>query len=123
MSEPRKNLSPFFHQIKFIVFLKSVIKKRLFSYSAASFFSQIYSAYYILIRFFYSLIPIGFRTILMSFLSFLSQKRYPGKFLRPEVIISRSYLRNCYIWQSPLIIINLSFCKTPINSELLGVTG
>ena len=67
--------------------------------------------------------PVGFRTILMSFLSFLSQKRYSGEFLRLEVILSRSYLRNCCIWWSPLIIINLSFFKNAINSEPLGVRG
>ena len=57
----------------------------------------------------------------MSFLSFLSQKRYPGDFLRPEVILSRGYLRNCCIWWSPpLIIIKLFFLKNAINSEQLG---
>ena len=30
--------------------------------------------------------------------SFLSQKTYPEKFLRPEVILSRSYLRKCNVW-------------------------
>ena len=43
----------------------------------------------------------------MSFLNFLSQKRYPGEFLRPEVILSRCYLRNCCIWCSPLTRISL----------------
>ena len=43
----------------------------------------------------------------MSFLNFLSQKRCPGEFLRPEVILSRSYLRNCCIWWSPLTRISL----------------
>ena len=76
-----------------------------------------------LIRFFYSLIPVGFRAILMSFLSFLSQKKYPGEFFRPEVILSRSYLRNCCIRRSPLIIINLSLFKNAIKSEPLGVRG
>ena len=50
-----------------------------------------------LIGFSYSLMPVGFRAILMSFLSFLSQKTFPGEFLRPELILSRSYLRNCCI--------------------------
>ena len=44
---------------------------------------------------------------MISFLNFLSQKRYPGEFLRPEVILSRSYLRNCCIWWYPLIRISL----------------
>ena len=34
---------------------------------------------------------LGFRAISITFLSFLSQKTYPGKFLRPEVILSRSF--------------------------------
>ena len=43
----------------------------------------------------------------MSFLNFLSQKRYPGEFLRPEVILSRSYLRNSCIWWPSLMRISL----------------
>ena len=74
------------------------LKKALFSYSATSFYSQIYTAWQILIEFSYSLIPVGCRAILMSCLSFESQKTYPGEFLRPEVILSRSYLRKCSIW-------------------------
>ena len=54
------------------------------------------------------MIPVGFRPILMSFLNFLSQQRYPGEFLRPEVILSRSYLRNCCICWSDLTRILLS---------------
>ena len=65
---------------------------------------------------------VGFRAISMSFLSFLSQKNYPGEFLGTEVILSRSYLRKCSIWLPP-IIINLSFFKNAINSEPLGVRG
>ena len=72
-------------------------------------------------RFFYSLIPVGFRAILMSFMSFLSQKRCPGEFLKPEVILS-SYLKSYCIWRSPLII-NLQFFKNAINSEPVGVRG
>ena len=68
----------------------------------------------ILIGFACSSIPVGFRAILMSFLSFLSQKAYPGEFLRPEVILSRSYLRKCSIWLGSLPIINLSFFKNVI---------
>ena len=75
-----------------------------------------------MIRFFYSLMPVVFRAISMSFLSFVSQKRYSGEFLRPEVILSRSYLSYFCIWRSPLIIINLWFFKTITNSELLGVS-
>ena len=71
----------------------------------------------------YSSITVGFRAISMSFLSFLSRKTYPGKVLRPEVILSRSYLRKCIIWLPPLIIINLTFLKIAIKSEPLGVKG
>ena len=74
-----------------------------------------------MIRLAYSLTAVGFRAILMSFFSFVIQKTYPGKFLRPEVILSRTYLTKCSIWASPYIIINLSFLKNAINSELLGV--
>ena len=66
--------------------------------------------------------PVGFRTVSMSFLSFLSQKTYPGQFLRPEVILGRSYLRKFSIWP-PFISINFSFFKNAINSELLRVRG
>ena len=38
LSEPRKNLSSFFHQIKFIVSKNVWLKKGLLSYSATSFF-------------------------------------------------------------------------------------
>ena len=57
------------------------------------FFAQIYTGWYILIGFAHSLIPVSFREILMLFLSFISQKTYPGEFLRPEVILNRIYLR------------------------------
>ena len=66
--------------------------------------------------------PVGFRTVSMSFLSFLSQKTYPGQFLRPEAILGRSYLRKFSIW-APSVSINFSFFKNAINSELLGVRG
>ena len=59
---------------------------------------------------------LGFREILMSVFSLLSQKTYPGEFSRPEVILSRSYLRKCCIWLPP-IIINLSFFKNDINLD------
>ena len=54
----------------------------------------------------------------MSFLNFLSQKRYPGEFLRPEVILSRTYLRNCCIWWSFLTRIPLPIGTngTPLTS-------
>ena len=71
-----------------------------------------------MIGFVYSLIPVGFRAISMSFLSFLSQKTYPGEFLRPEVILSRSYLRKCSIWLGLPSSINLFF-KNAIKSESL----
>ena len=55
-----------------------------------------------MIGFAYSLIPINFTAIFMSFLSFVSQKTYPGKFFRPEVVLRRTYLRKCSIWPPPL---------------------
>ena len=97
VTEPRKNLSSFFHQIKFIVSKKVWLKNRLLRYSATSFFFTD-----ICRTFSHSLILVGFRATLMSFLSFLSHKPYPGEFLRPEVILSRSYLRNCCIWPPPI---------------------
>ena len=38
----------------------------------------------------------------MSILSFLSQKTYPGECLRPEVILSRSHLKNVVFGYPPL---------------------
>ena len=110
VSEPRKNLSSFFPQIKFIVFKRERLKNGLLSYSATFFFPQIYTAKQILIRFVYCLIPVGFIAILMSFLSFLCQKTYPGEFLKSEIISSRSCLRKYSIWL-PTYHINLSFFK------------
>ena len=57
----------------------------------------------------------------MSFLSFLSQKTYPREFLRPHVILSRSYLRK-YIfgWVLPLSSF-FSFFKNAIKFEPLRV--
>ena len=66
----------------------------------------------------YSSIPVGFRGISMSF---LSQKTHTGNFLRPEVILSRNYIRKCSIWLRPSPIINLLFFKNAIKAELLGV--
>ena len=123
VSEPRKDLSSFFHQIRFTVIKRVRLKKSLLSYSGTSFFSQIYTAWKILIGFVYSSMSVGFRVISMSFLSFLSQKTYPGKFLRPEVILSRTYLRKCSIWLGLPTIINLSFFKHAIKYEPLGVRG
>ena len=57
------------------------------------------------------LIPVGLRAILVSLLSFLSEKTYPGEFLRPEVILSRRYLRKCSIstaWSWSLILTEFS---------------
>ena len=56
------------------------------------FFPQVYIAWYILRGFAYSSIPVNFRAVSMTFLSFLSQQTDPGEFLRPEAILSRSYL-------------------------------
>ena len=55
----------------------------------------------------------------MSFLSFLTQKTYAGEFLKPEVVISRSYPKK--VFDRSHIIIKLSFFKNAINSESLGV--
>ena len=74
-----------------------------------------------MIGFVYSLIPVSVRPNLMSFLSFLSQKKYLGEFLRQEVILSRIYLRKCSIWPLPSSIINLPFFKNTITSGPLGV--
>ena len=76
-----------------------------------------------MIGFTYSLIPVDFGATLMSLFGFLSQKKYPGEFLRPEVILSRSYLRKCSIWSEVPPVINLSFFKNAIKSGPLRVTG
>ena len=82
----KKELELSFSQKQVYNIKNSVIKKRLFSYNATYFFSQI------LIGFACSLIPVGFRAILISCLSFVSQKTYPWEFLREELILSRSYV-------------------------------
>ena len=123
VSEPRKNLSSFFHQIKFIVLKRVQLQKSLLCYSATSFFPQIYIGWLILIGFAYSLIPVGFRALLILFLSFSSQKTYTGESLGPQVVLNRIYLRKCNISPSTSLIINLSFFKNAIKSELLGVRG
>ena len=51
-----------------------------------------------MIGFAYSSVAIGFRIISILFLTLLSQKTYAGEFVRPEVILSRSYLRKESIW-------------------------
>ena len=58
--------------------------------------------------------------MLMLFLSFLSQKKYPGEFFRPDVILSRSYLRNCCIRWSPLTRISFPI---ETNGKALAATG
>ena len=49
----------------------------------------------------YSWMSVGFRAISMSFFSFLSQKTYLGECFRPEVILSRRYLKNA-VFDHPL---------------------
>ena len=66
---------------------------------------------------------VDFMAALMLFLSFSSQKTQAGEFLRPEVILSRSYLRKYCIWLPPTIIISLLFFKNVVNSKPLGVRG
>ena len=56
----------------------------------------------------------------MFCLNFLSQKRYPRDCLRPEVILSRSYLRNCCIRWSPLTRISFPI---ETNGKALAATG
>ena len=85
------------------------IKKGLLSYSGTSFFFTDIYRMKLLIGFAYGSILLGFRAISISFLKFLSQKTYPGEFLRLEVILSRSYLRKCSTSPGLPTIINLSF--------------
>ena len=61
-----------------------------------------------LTEFAYGLLPIGFRAILTQFFSLLSQRTYPGVFLRPEVILSRSYLSYLSLNRSYLMF--YAFC-------------
>ena len=46
--------------------------------------------------------PVGFRAIMMSFLSFCSEKTYPEEFLRQDIILRRNHLRKRSIWPPPL---------------------
>ena len=82
MNESRKNLSAFFHQIKFIVFERVQLKKFYSAIVPHLFFTDIYCMVNFLIGFACSSISVDVRAISMSFLSFLSQKTYPGKLLR-----------------------------------------
>ena len=72
-------------------------------------------------KFDHSLIRVDFRAISKSFLSFISQKTYSGKFSRQEVNLSRRYLRKCSIWlppsPSPPCIFNLSFFQNGTKSD------
>ena len=74
-----------------------------------------------MIGFSYSLKTVDFRAILMSFLTFFSQKTNPAEFLRQEVILSKGYRRKCSIWSEPLTIINLLFFKNAIKSDQLMI--
>ena len=49
----------------------------------------------------------------MSFLSFLSEKTYPGEFSRPEVTLRRNYQIKCSIWLPPLSSSICHFLKIP----------
>ena len=74
-----------------------------------------------MIGFSYSLKTVDFRAILMSFLTFFSQKTNPAEFLRQEVILSKGYRRKCSIWSEPLAIINLLFFKNATKSDQLMI--
>ena len=101
---------------------KSANKKSLLSYSTTLLFSQIHAAWYILIVFAYSSIPVGFRAISMSFLSFLSQKIPRGAFKTRDYIKQKLSKKMQYLAGIPPII-NLSFFKNVIKFEPLGVRG
>ena len=123
MSESRKNFRSFFHQIKFMIFKRVRLKNSLLSYSATPFsFTDIYR----MVNFDWICLKLNtsrFWDNFDTFFSFLSQKTYPGEFLRPEVISSRSYQRKCSICLSSPHVINFSFYENAIKSELLGVRG
>ena len=74
-----------------------------------------------LIGFSYSSASVVYRSISMLFLSFLSQNTYPEEFLRPEVILSRSYSNKCSISLGLPPIIKLPFYKNVIKYEPFGV--
>ena len=114
----KKELELIFSPNQVYSIYKSAIKKSLHIYKRHIFFFQIYTTWKILIGFAYSFIPVGFRAILMLFLSFLSQKIYPAEFVKPEVLLSRRYLRKCSIWPGAPSVIN--FSKNAIISEPLG---
>ena len=76
----RKELELIFSPDQVYSIWKSAIKKGYSGVLAHLFFSQIYTAWKMLIWFAYSSIPVCFRAIAKSFLSLLSQKTYPGIF-------------------------------------------
>ena len=122
MIESKKNLNSFFLQIKFTV-LKKCDKKIYLAIvpHVFCFFSQIYTTWLILIGFAYTSISVCFKAILMSYLSFLSQKIYPDDFLRAEFILGRKFLQRCSIWLGPSPIIIFPLFRNAIKSEPLGV--
>ena len=122
VSEPRKNLSSFFHQIKFIALKRVRLKKILLSYSATFFFTDIYCM-------------VNFDKICLQ----LSTSRFQGnfdvifKFLESRNIPRENFKTRGYFKQKlseknvvfghPSIIISLSFFKYAINFQLVGVRG
>ena len=70
----------------------------------------------------YSSKPVGFRAILMPFLSFLSQKRYPNEFSRPEVVWNR-FIKEKLVFKMSVEAHQFEIFKSTINSEMLGVKG
>ena len=58
--------------------------------------------------------PTGLSAILILVFSFKSQKLHPGDFLRPEVILSRSYITKKIVFgQPPLSSSVCHFLKVP----------
>ena len=84
MNEPKTNLRPFFTTW----YLKQCDLKKenyyIFLEMPHLFLSQIYTKF--LIGFSYSSKPVSFRAYSMSFLNFLSEKTYLGKFSRPKLV-------------------------------------
>ena len=118
MSEPRKNLSLFFQQIKFIVFKQLWLKKVYQAIVPHLFYHRCipHSKFW----FSYSLIPVGFRAILMSFLSFLSQKKIPRRIFKTRGYFKEKLSKKLLHLAAPSpIIINLLLFKNAINSKCL----
>ena len=76
-----------------------------------------------MIRFFYSLIPVGFRATFDVIFEFLESNKIPRRIFKTRGYFKQKLSKKLLYLGAPPIIINLPFFKNAINSEPLGVRG